>query len=92
MESLDSLENNLSALLTRCHQLLEENRQLRYDYEQQRQEVIRSHQQLADLQTRFRQLETAHVIASSPEEKERAKQLLNNIIARVDRAIEALRQ
>ena len=91
MQSLDELSQNLHILLERYAALQQENAALREDIEKQRQELIRTHSELLDLQQKNRRMATANAMTSA-ETAEEATKRINALIAQVDRAINALRR
>lgn len=91
MQTLDDLSQNVHLLLERYQALQEENARLRGDVEKQREELIRTHSELAALQQQNRRIVTANAM-SSAEGSEEAVKRLNALIAQVDRAIDALKR
>ncbi len=91
MQILDDLSQNVQLLLQRYQALRQENAQLRLDIEKQRQELIRTHSELLDLQQKNRRIATANALTSA-EGAEEATKRLNALIAQVDRAIAALKK
>lgn len=91
MQALDELSQNIHLLLERYQALQEENATLRLDIEKQRQELIRTHSELLDLQQKNRRIATANALTSA-EGAEEATKRLNALIAQVDRAIAALKK
>lgn len=91
MQALDDLSQNVHLLLERYTALQQENAQLREDAEKQRQELIRTHSELLELQQKNRRLATANALTST-EGTEEATKRLNALIAQVDRAIAALKK
>ncbi len=91
MQTLDDLSQNVHLLLERYQALQEENARLRVDVEKQREELIRTHSELAALQQQNRRIATANAL-SSAEGSEEAVKRLNALIAQVDRAIDALKR
>lgn len=91
MQSLDELSQNLHLLLDRYEALRQENASLREDAERQRQELIRTHSELLELQQQNRRIATANAM-SAAEGKEEALKRINALIAQVDRAIAALKK
>lgn len=95
MESLDSLEHNLQELLARYQALQRQLRELQDINQRQREEIVRTHADLAKLQDDYTNLRTAYALVSDEAheaEKVRARQQLANIIAKIDRAIEVLKK
>ena len=91
MQALDELSANLRVLLERYEALQQENARLREDAEKQRQELIRTHSELQELQQKNRRMATANAM-SSAETAEEATKRINALIAQVDRAIAALKR
>ena len=91
MQALDELSQNIHLLLERYTALQQENAALRLDIEKQRQELIRTHSELLDLQQKNRRIATANALTSA-EGAEEATKRLNALIAQVDRAIAALKK
>jgi hypothetical protein len=88
---LDDLSQNLHLLLQRYDALQQENAALREDIERQRQELIRTHSELQELQQKNRRLATANALTSA-ESNEDALKRINALIAQVNRAIDALKR
>lgn len=91
MQVLDDLSQNVHLLLERYHALQQENVLLQDQIEQQRQELIRTHSELLNIQQKNRRLATANAMTSA-ENTEEATKRLNALIAQVDRAIAALKK
>ncbi len=91
MQALDDLSNNVHILLERYQALQEENVRLKDERDRQRQELIRTHAELLDLQQKNRRLATANAMTAA-ETNEEALKRINALIAQVDRAIAALKK
>jgi len=91
MQVLDEFSHNVQLLLQRYEALQQENVRLKEDVERQRQELIRTHGELLELQQKNRRLATANAM-SAAETNEEAVKRINALIAQVDRAINALRR
>ena len=78
-------------LLERYEALQRENAQLKEESERQRQELIRTHSELLDLQQKNRRIAVANAM-SDAETNEEALKRINALIAQVDRAIVALKK
>ena len=91
MQALDELSANLRVLLERYEALQQENARLREDAEKQREELIRTHSELLELQQKNRRIAVANAM-SSAETAEEATKRINALIAQVDRAIAALKR
>ena len=91
MQVLDDFSRNVRLLLERYEALQRENAALREDIERQRQELIRTHSELVELQQKNRRLAVANTMTSA-ESNEEATKRLNALIAQVDRAITVLKK
>ena len=91
MKALDELSQNVRVLLERYEALQQENATLRLDIEKQRQELIRTHSELLELQQKNRRIATANAL-TAVESQEEAYKRINALIAQVDRAIAALKK
>lgn len=94
MESLVQLEYNLQQLLEQHNQLKQQLLDLQRENERQREEIMQSYAELVALKNDYKHLETAYaLLAENTDEaqRERVKQRLSNLIAQVDRAMEALK-
>ena len=91
MQALEDLSHNVHLLLERYEALQRENAQLREDIERQRQELIRTHSELVELQQKNRRLAVANAMTSA-ENSEEATKRLNALIAQIDRAIATLKK
>lgn len=91
MQALDDLSQNVHLLLDRYTAVREENARLKEDIEKQRQELIRTHAELVELQKQNKRIAIANALTSA-ESKEEATKRLNALIAQVDRAIAALKR
>jgi uncharacterized protein YciI len=91
VQALDQLSENVHLLLERYSALQQENAQLREDIKNQREELIRTHSELLELQQQNRRLATAGMMVGE-EGNELAIKRLNALIAQVDRAIAALKR
>ena len=91
MQVLDDFSRNVRLLLERYEALQRENAVLREDIERQRQELIRTHSELVELQQKTRRLAVVNAM-SLAENSEEATKRLNALIAQVDRAITVLKK
>ena len=95
MKSLATLESNVEALLTKYRQLQQQLLDLQQENERQREEMMRTHADYLQLKADYNHLETAYALLAEQtdgEQRDRVRQRLNNLIAQVDRALEALKQ
>ena len=95
MKSLATLESNVEALLTQYRQLQQQLLDLQHENERQRKEMMRTHADYLQLKADYNHLETAYALLAEQtdgEQRDRVRQRLTNLIAQVDRALEALKQ
>ncbi len=83
-------EANVEQLLQRCTELLKQNASLRRTNEEQRNEIMRSHEELEVLKRKYKNLQTAHALSAPTEGREQAKRRLTTLIQMVDKAIDQL--
>ena len=91
MQVLDDLSQNVHLLLERYEALQQENARLKEDVERQRQELIRTHSELLELQQKNRRIAVVNAM-NTAENSEEATKRLNALIAQIDRAINALKR
>ncbi len=91
MQVLDDLSQNVRDLLERYDALQQENARLKEDVERQRQELIRTHSELQELQQKNRRIAVVNAM-NTAENSEEARKRLNALIAQIDRAINALKR
>ncbi len=95
MDSLLVLENNIQQLLEQ-HQLLKQRIvELQQENEHQRDEMMRTHSDFLKLKADYNHLETAYALLAENtdgNQRERVRQRITNLIAQLDRAIDALKQ
>lgn len=92
MSELETLQQNVSALIARYRELEEENSRLLQLTERQRDEIMRTHSEFVEIQAKYKQLQIAHAVSATAENRERAKQQISALIQRVDYAIDVLKQ
>jgi predicted nucleic acid-binding Zn-ribbon protein len=92
MDQLEQLSENIRVLLMRYDELREENRRLREANKSQREEILRSHQELAELETQYSRLRLASAVTGTPEERDAARRRLTQLISQIDHTIEILSQ
>ena len=91
MQALEDLSHNVHLLLERYEALQQENVRLKEDIEKQRQELIRTHSELQELQQKNRRIAVVNAM-NTAENSEEATKRLNALIAQIDRAINALKR
>jgi len=92
MEPLAQLQDNVHSLLTRISELEQEVASLREKEQENRQEIIRAHGELAQMQDKYRKLQLSSAMLGDEEQRAAAKTHITNMIAQLDRAIDVLRQ
>lgn len=88
---LAALEKNIDTLLADNMALKDKIAVLEDANERQRQEMIRTHAELAELQTEYKRLRAAHALLADSPEREQVKRQLTQMIHLVDKAIENLK-
>ena len=91
-EEIALLEKQIKQLIEQHHVLSEQVKTLLKNNEQQRQEVIRSHAEIQDLQKQNRELKTALALVDDSEGKDIARRRINALIDKIDRTIELLNE
>ena len=91
-EEIALLEKQIKHLIEQHHVLSEQVKTLLKNNDQQRQEVIRSHAEIQDLQKQNRELKTALALVEDSEGKDVAKRKINVLIDKIDRTIELLNE
>ena len=92
MDALNSLEQNLSTLLSRYSSLQRDFTRLQEENKEQRREIMRTHAELVELQNQYKTLRIAKGLSEDPEQQEIARRHINNIISQIDRVLEILKQ
>ena len=92
MQELDNLEHNINALLNRYSSLQQDYSKLQEEHELQRQEMMRTHSELVELQQMYKALRIAKGLSEDPEQQDIARRHINNIINQIDRVLEILKQ
>ena len=91
-EEIALLEKQIKQLIEQHHVLSEQVKTLLKNNDQQRQEVIRSHAEIQDLQKQNRELKTALALVDDSEGKDVARRRINALIDKIDRTIELLNE
>lgn len=86
---LKQLQNNLARLIAVKQQLEQDNAAMRTTIQQQRNELITTHQQLAQLQEENKSLKTANAMLNR-QNNEVANKKINHLIYLVDKTIQQL--
>lgn len=92
MEPLAQLENNIHRLFERIDVLEQEVDTLRKKNNDQLQEIMRTHSEFVTLQDQYHKLQVAYSMLGGEEERNNARSQVSNMIAQLDRALEALKQ
>ncbi len=88
---LSELENNVHLLLDRYRNQQRQIETLERENSFQREELLRTHSELRNLQQRYKQLQTAYAMIGGEEERDKARQQLTYLIREVDEAMKALK-
>ena len=91
-EEIALLEKQIKQLIEQHHVLSEQVNTLLKNNDQQRQEVIRSHAEIQDLQKQNRELKTALALVDDSEGKDVARRRIKALIDKIDRTIELLNE
>lgn len=91
-EEIALLEKQIKQLIEQHHVLSEQVKTLLKNNDQQRQEVIRSHAEIQNLQKQNRELKTALALVDDSEGKDVARRRINALIDKIDRTIELLNE
>ncbi len=91
-ESLAALEKNIVALLHERESLLEEVARLHDDNERQRQEMIRTHEELSVLRRDYNHLRAAHAMTEDSPERDKVRRQLTHMITLIDKVIDNLKR
>ncbi len=86
------LEEAVSRLLDKYNEALKRIDDLMQTNAHQRDELIRTHADLVELQSKYKALQTAHALLSDSPEKDAARKQINALITKVDKTLEILRE
>jgi len=92
MDALTTIEANLHQLLIQYDAMQQQVAALKEENLAQRQEILRTHGELSELQTRFNRLQTAASMLGDEAQRARAKQQITYLIEMVDQTLQTLRQ
>ncbi len=87
-EELHILEEQQAELIRRYKALRADYARLLQANEMQRQELIRSHEEITRLQQDYKQLQLAHALASDSPKRAVAKRKLTEMIHLIDKALQ----
>jgi hypothetical protein len=91
-ETIQALELSVNSLLARYQEALRQIDELEEANGHQREELIRTHAELVELQESYRALQTAHALSAGTPERAQAKKHLAAIISKVDKTLELLKE
>ncbi len=91
-DKLSILAEQQAELIRRYKALQAENARLLQANDNQRNELIRAHQELADLQQKYKQLQLAHALTENSPQRAQAKRKITQLIGWLDEAIEAAKE
>lgn len=92
MEALDNLEQSILQLLERYQQLQQDYQLLQQKNAEQREEILRTHSELRELQLNYKHLQEAAAMMGDTESRDAAKRHLTQLILQIDNALEVLKQ
>lgn len=91
-ETIQALELSINNLIARYNEALRQIDELREANGHQRDELIRTHAELVELQNRYRTLQTAHALSTDAPERTQARKQISAIISKVDKTLELLKE
>lgn len=92
MESLEQLSDNVRELIARYEAQARELEQLRAANAQQREEMMRTHAELVEIEQQYARLRLASAMTGTPDERDAARRRLTQIITHIDHVLEILKQ
>jgi archaellum component FlaC len=91
-ETIEQLEAAVARLVDRYHEVQQQLGVLEEANRHQRDELIRTHAELQELQGKYKSLQTAHALTADTPERSQARKQLNAIISKVDKTLELLKE
>jgi len=91
-ETIQALEQSVANLLAKYQEAQARIGELREANGHQRDELIRTHAELVELQNRYRTLQTAHALSTDAPERTQARKQISAIISKVDKTLELLKE
>ena len=91
-ETIQDLEQSVKSLLAKYREALARIDELEETNGHQRDELIRTHAELVELQKKHTALQTAHALTIESPERVVARKQINAIIAKVDKSLELLKE
>ena len=92
VETIQALELSINNLIARYNEALRQIDELKEANGHQRDELIRTHAELVELQKNYKTLQTAHALSSDTPERTQAKKQIAAIISKVDKTLELLKE
>jgi len=92
VETIQALEQSVANLLAKYQEAQARIDELREANGHQRDELIRTHAELVELQNRYRTLQTAHALSTDAPERTQARKQISAIISKVDKTLELLKE
>ena len=90
--TIQNLEESVQRLITNYQDALAQIEELRAANEHQRDELIRTHAQLVQLQNDYKNLHTAHALLTDSPARSSARKQISAIITKVDKTLELLKE
>ena len=91
-ETISALEQSVGSLIAQYKEAQRQIDELRENNGHQREELIRTHAELVDLQNKYKALQTAHALTSDSPERSAARKQISAIISKVDKTLELLKE
>ena len=91
-ETIQALEQSVKRLVAQHKEAQARIAELQEANGHQREELIRTHVELVDLQKKYRTLQMAHALLTDSPERSAARKQINSIITKVDKTIELLKE
>ena len=91
-ETIQALEQSVANLLAKYQEAQARIGELEEANGHQREELIRTHAELVELQNRYRTLQTAHALSTDAPERTQARKQISAIISKVDKTLELLKE
>lgn len=92
MNELQQIEQNVSRLLTAYEQSRRDNEALQQQVSEKDEEIFNLRTELKQLQSEHRTLQTAHALTVDSQDRLKAKRQLQSIIADIDKTLDILKR
>lgn len=89
-ETLQQLEQSVAHLLRNYQEVCRQLQILEEANQRQRDEILRTHTELTELQQQYKKLQTAHALVAESPQRDVARRQLTAIIKKIDTTINLL--